>query len=88
MGTITKDVLIRSVAETTGQQIGVTKATIDAVLGAIRSRAEAGDTVKLPGFGSFQVKARPPRLGRNPKTGEAIDIPETHRLTFKASKSS
>lgn len=86
MATVNKDVLVRAVAETTGQQLAATKATIEAFLDATRGRAEQGDTIRLNGFGSFAVKARPARLGRNPATGEAIDIPETRRLTFKAAK--
>lgn len=88
MGTVSKDALVRAVAETTGQQMAVTKATIDAFLDTVRNRAEAGDTLRLMGFGSFSVKARPARMGRNPSTGEAIEIPETRRLVFKASKAS
>jgi DNA-binding protein HU-beta len=86
MGTVTKDALVRRVAETTGQKIAAARATIDAFLDAAKALAEAGDTVRLMGFGSFQVKARPPRIGRNPKTGEAMEIAESRRLTFKASK--
>lgn len=86
MGTVTKDAIVRAVAEKTGQPIAQAKAAIESFLDATKERAEAGDTIRLMGFGSFSVKARPARLGRNPGTGETIEIPETRRLTFKASK--
>ncbi|AWD21591.1 HU family DNA-binding protein [Fuscovulum blasticum] len=86
MGTVTKDALIKAVAEQTGASAATTKATIEAFLDVTRKRADSGDTVRLNGFGAFQVKARPARMGRNPATGEPVDIPETRRLTFKAAK--
>jgi len=86
MGTVTKDALVRTVAEATGQTNAAAKAAIEAFCDTVQSRAAAGDTIKLMGFGSFQVKARASRKGRNPSTGEEIDIAETRRLTFKASK--
>ena len=86
MGTVTKDALVRAVAETTGQKITDAKAVIEAFCDTVKARAAAGDTLRLPGFGSFQVKARAARRGRNVATGEEIEIPETTRLTFKASK--
>jgi len=87
MGTVAKDALIKAVTEKTGATAAATRAAIDAFLDVTRSRAEAGDTIRLIGFGSFSVKARPARTGRNPRTGETVEIPESRRLTFKASKS-
>ena len=86
MGTMTKDALIRAVSEATGQPVTATKATIEAFCSTVQNRAAHGDTVKLMGFGTFQVKARAARMGRNPATGEQIEIAETNRLTFRASK--
>jgi len=86
MGTVTKDALLRAIAEATGQPLSSTRETVDAFCDVVKTRASDGDTVKLIGFGSFQVKARAARKGRNPSTGEEIDIAESKRLTFKASK--
>jgi len=86
MGTVAKDALIKAVAEKTGATAAATRAAIDAFLDVTRTRAEEGDTVRINGFGSFSVKARPARKGRNPRTGETLEIAETRRLTFKASK--
>ena len=52
----------------------------------ITREAEAGERVILRGFGTFQQKTSKARKGRNPATGEAIDIPERTALHFKASK--
>ena len=55
-------------------------ATVDAITQALRE----GERVQLVGFGSFEVKKRAARTGRNPKTKEAIEIPATTVPTFKA----
>ena len=46
----------------------------------------AGDRVELRGFGAFSVKKRKARLGRNPRTGEAVDVVEKHVAFFKTGK--
>ncbi len=86
MGTVHKDVLVRAVAEATGQPLTAAKTTIEAFIDTVRARTDAGDTVKLIGFGSFQTKTHKARKARNPRTGETIDVPEQTKLTFKASK--
>lgn len=86
MGTVHKADIAREVGEATGTSTKVAQAAIEALIGSITRHAEAGDTVRFLGFGAFSVKARPPRAGRNPATGEAIEIPETRKLLFKASK--
>jgi integration host factor subunit beta len=45
-----------------------------------------GDRVELRGFGAFSVKQRPARIGRNPRTGAAVHVPEKHVPFFKAGK--
>lgn len=52
----------------------------------IMDALEAGDHVELRGFGSFRVRARQPRLGRNPKTGATVAIPAKHVPWFKPGK--
>jgi nucleoid DNA-binding protein len=47
---------------------------VDSIFGAIAKALKEGDRVNLAGFGTFSVVDRPPRKGRNPKTGEEIDI--------------
>ena len=53
----------------------------------IRNALERGDEVKLSGFGNFQLRDKPQRPGRNPKTGKVIPIPARRVVTFHASQS-
>ena len=53
---------------------------------AVVEALKAGDKVQLMGFGTFEVKERAARDGRNPKTGETIQIPESKKVSFTASK--
>jgi DNA-binding protein HU-beta len=59
---------------------------IESVLDTITNSLKAGDTVSLVGFGSFTVKARAARTGRNPQTGAAINIAASKVPVFKAGK--
>ena len=58
-------------------------AAIDAVLGAITDALVAGDKVSLPGFGIFETRERAARTGRNPQTGEQIEIAASTSAAFK-----
>jgi len=60
----------------------VITATLDAIAGALKE----GEKVQLVGFGSFEVKKRAARIGRNPKTKESIEIPASVVPVFKAGK--
>ena len=62
------------------------EAVITAALEAITAALAEGEKVQLVGFGSFELKKRAARLGRNPKTKEAIEIPASVVPTFKAGK--
>jgi len=74
--------------EVVAREMNLTKkdagAAVDAVLDAIRRNTPRG--VSLAGFGSFDVSKRKPRNGRNPRTGEAIAIPASKRVRFRAGK--
>jgi DNA-binding protein HU-beta len=59
---------------------------IESVLDTITTALKAGDTVNLVGFGSFAVKARAARTGRNPQTGATINIAASKVPVFKAGK--
>lgn len=71
-------------------QGGLSKAqagqALDATIGAISNALKSGETVTLVGFGTFSVKERAARSGRNPKTGETIKIEATKVPGFKAGK--
>lgn len=78
-----KSELIEKIAET-----GLTKAdakkALDATLAAIKEAVAAGDKVALVGFGTFSVNERPAREGKNPRTGEKIQIEAKKVVKFKA----
>ena len=78
--------LINSVAATAEVSKKEAEAVITATLDAITAALKEGDKVQLVGFGSFEVKKRAARVGRNPKTKEAIEIPESVVPVFKAGK--
>ena len=81
-----KQELISAAAEKTGFSKKDTEATVTAVLETIISALEDNEKVQLVGFGSFEVKERAARIGRNPKTEEAIEIPASKAPVFKPSK--
>ena len=61
-------------------------AALDSVVEAISSALANDERVSIPGFGSFIVSERAARMGRNPKTGEAIQIQASKNVRFKAGK--
>ena len=78
--------LIAAVAQET--DISKAKATevVEAVFGAIEKSLKAKEEVRLVGFGTFVTAAREASKGRNPRTGEEIDIPASNSVRFKAGK--
>jgi len=61
-------------------------AALDVTINSVISAVAAGEKVQLVGFGTFEAKKRNARTGRNPKTKEAIEIPESVAPVFKAGK--
>lgn len=59
---------------------------VDGILAAIVEAAAAGDEVSLSGFGKFKVKDRPASEGRNPRTGETMQIAASKKLSFTPAK--
>jgi integration host factor subunit beta len=59
---------------------------VNAILDTIADALARGDRVELRGFGAFSVKNRPARVGRNPRTGEQVDVGEKYVPQFKAGK--
>ena len=59
---------------------------VNAILDEIGDAMARGDRVELRGFGAFSVKNRPARVGRNPRTGEQVDVGEKYVPQFKAGK--
>ena len=81
-----KTELIAKVAEDTDLTKKQASAAVEAVLNAVMSAVADGDKVALPGFGTFEKKHRDSRMGLNPRTGEAVEIPAAEAPTFKAGK--
>lgn len=78
--------LIEGVASKTGLTKKDATAAVDAVFGSIQDTLKKGDKVQLIGFGTFEVRERAARKGRNPQTGKAIKIPATKVPAFKPGK--
>ncbi|CAI8943574.1 DNA-binding protein HU-beta [Brevibacillus sp. IT-7CA2] len=81
-----KTELIAKVAETTELTKKDSTKAVDAMLEAIADALKAGDKVSLVGFGNFEVRERAARKGRNPQTGEEIEIAASKMPAFKAGK--
>lgn len=79
--------LIAKVAELTDLSKKDATKAVDAVFDAISDSLQSGDKVQLVGFGNFEVRERQARKGRNPQTGEEIDIAASKIPAFKPGKS-
>ena len=76
--------LTDQVSEASGLSKSDAASAVDAVLDTISGALVAGDSVTLPGFGTFEVRSRAARSGRNPQTGEALEIAASKAPAFKA----
>ena len=81
-----KSELIDAVAASADLPKAAAGRALDAVINAITDALKEGDTVSLVGFGTFSVKERAARTGRNPQTGEPIEIAAAKIPSFKAGK--
>ena len=81
-----KTELINVVVAESGVSKKDAEAVVAATLNAITEALKAGDKVQLIGFGNFEVKDVAAREGRNPKTGETIEIPACKKPSFTAAK--
>ncbi|MFY7867179.1 HU family DNA-binding protein [Roseateles sp.] len=81
-----KSELIESIATKSGSTRAVATAALDAALSTITEALAAGDSVALVGFGTFKVGERAARTGKNPATGEALEIAAATVPKFTAGK--
>ncbi len=81
-----KSDLVASIAESTGLTKADSARALDATTSSITSALVSGDSVAITGFGSFLVRHRAARTGRNPQTGAAIQIAASKVPAFKAGK--
>jgi len=81
-----KSDLVGKIAAGTGFSKKDSEKALDVVIDSITDSLKSGEKVQIVGFGIFDVKDRAARIGRNPKTKEAINIPPTRVPQFKAGK--
>lgn len=78
--------LIATMAETSGVSKKDTEQVLNAFIATVQKTLKQDGKVQIPGFGSFEVRERAARSGRNPLTGEAIEIAAAKVPAFKAGK--
>jgi len=83
---LNKSELISAVAEKTDLTKKDAEKAVNAIFKSIEEALARNDKVQLVGFGTFEIKERAARVGRNPRTGEEIKIPATRVPSFKAGK--
>ena len=80
----------KELADAVGSAFGGSKAmgsaAVDAVFEALTKALAGGEEVQIAGFGKFEVRHRPARMGRNPRTGEPVQIQASKAPAFKAAK--
>ncbi|MGF7396246.1 HU family DNA-binding protein (plasmid) [Thermoanaerobacterium thermosaccharolyticum] len=79
-----KTELVSKIAEKSGLTKKDSEKALDAFVESVMETLQKGDKVQLVGFGTFEIRDRAERKGRNPQTGEEITIPATKAPTFKA----
>ncbi|MEI7637862.1 MAG: integration host factor subunit alpha [Syntrophus sp. (in: bacteria)] len=83
---ITKSEIIDILYEKTGLSKKECTSSVEATIDIIKEELEKGNDIKISGFGKWTVKSKKGRIGRNPKTGEAMTISARKVVTFKPSK--
>ena len=81
-----KVTLVAKIAEKSGLSKKQAEQALGAFIDSVTEALKEGDKVQMMGFGTFEVKERAARTGRNPSTGETIEIPASKTPTFKAGK--
>ena len=81
-----KSEFIQAMAEKSGLTVKDATTALDATLEVIQESLQKGESVSLVGFGTFEVKERAARTGRNPQTKQPIEIPASKAPSFKAGK--
>ena len=82
--TLTKSDIVEDLNNKIGLNKREAKELVDSVFETIKQTLINGEEVKVSGFGNFQLKDKPPRPGRNPRTGEDVEITARRVVTFKS----
>lgn len=85
-GRLTKAALVEEVAQVADLTKKAAETIVETVFGSIVESLRRGERVELRGFGSFRLRSRAPHRGRNPKSGERVDVPSKRVAYFKAGK--
>jgi len=81
-----KSDLVDAIADSAGLSKADAGRAVDSFVGTVTNALKSGDTISLVGFGTFTVRDRAARTGRNPRTGESINIKASKNPAFKAGK--
>ena len=81
--TMTKIDLVKIICEKMSFALKESTEVVDQVFGIMKETLEGGEKIKISGFGNFNIRAKRPRKGRNPKSGEEIVISGRRVVTFK-----
>ncbi len=85
-GTMTKADIVEAIYEKIGFSKKESAEIVELVFDTMKGTLETGETIKISGFGNFVVRSKRPRMGRNPQTGEEIEISARKVLTFRPSQ--
>jgi integration host factor subunit alpha len=83
--TITKAEMVKIICEKIGFGLKESTEIVEQLFEIMKETLERGEKIKISGFGNFNIRTKPPRKGRNPKTGEEIVISGRRVVTFKPS---
>lgn len=86
MDTLTRSGLAEAIYTEVGLSRAESAALVEAVLDTVAGALEAGEAVKITGFGTFAIRQKGARVGRNPKTGEEVPIAPRRVLSFRPSQ--
>lgn len=86
MATTTKDDIIRAVAEKVGLTLPQAKQAVETMISSITAALVAGDKVQIKGLMTLKPVDKAARVGRNPRTGEAVEIPAKRAVKFQPGK--
>jgi integration host factor subunit alpha len=85
-GTMTKADIVEAIYEKIGFSKKESAEIVEMVFDTMKGTLEKGEKIKISGFGNFVVRSKKPRIGRNPQTGEEIEISARKVLTFRPSQ--
>ena len=83
---MTKADIVYKIAKGTGVERRDTEKVVEGFLESVTDALKKGEHIEIRGFGTFKVVTRAPRIGRNPKSGDVVEIPERRAPVFKPSK--